>query len=112
MNSKTIAIKEGISSYEEIEKKLEKTLQSYEITTPINQWIINLKGEKCIIVKKSFWNSVCIELKEKKGELEIFSVISHPQIDTVFRRQFGLIGVLILESSWKKLRNEVFEKLS
>jgi len=112
MNSKIVAISEGISTYEEIKSKLKKTLPSYEITAPINKWVVNLKGEKCIIVKKSLWNSVCIELNEKKRELEIFSVISHPRLDTIFRRQFGIVGMLVLETSWKKLRKEVFDKLN
>jgi hypothetical protein len=113
MRSKTVALREEIGSNELIKKELEKKLATspYEVSMPINQWSINPKGKKCVLVKKSLWNSVCVEINEKKKEVEIFSVLSNPHIDTIFRKKFGVLGMLLLESSWKKSRNAIYETL-
>jgi hypothetical protein len=114
MNSKEITLTESNNSYELLKKKLDSTFSNadYEITNPTNQWTINPKGKKCLLVKKSLWNSACIEINEKKNKIEVFSVISNPSLDTVFRNKLGIVGMLVLEPSWKKLRNEVFEVLN
>ena len=112
MKKQPIVITESTDSYDKLKVTLEKVFPDYEITTPLNQWSINVKREKCVIIKKKFWNAVCLEYNHKKKTIELGSVFSNHLADNFFRHKLGgFVGVLLMEPTWRKLRKEVYEVL-
>ncbi len=99
MNTKEIPLTENNNNYRLIKQTLEKELSNkgYQVTITRNKWIINFKGSQCVITKKSAWNTACIEINEKKEKIEISSIMNNARLDSIFRKQFGLIGMLFLE---------------
>ncbi|CAA0145353.1 hypothetical protein [Tenacibaculum maritimum] len=109
MRGETLKINEKINSNELICKKIKEHFlgNTYEVTMPYNQWTLRKSLTHCVLVKKNAWNAACIEIDSKKGVVDVFSVIPNSSLDAVFRRQLGVLGMLLLEPSWKTLRKEV-----